>query len=216
MGCSACGQDEAYLGVKVLKKLGINAVSKEFECGCEFVGERDDLLKKLVRENRSLLSGYKMVVVGCSRCYYTLKHYYNFIEVRHITQVIDERLSKSAMSFSGSGEVFYHDPAYLSRFETVMDEPRSILQRLGYSVREFRNNHERADCCGGYSPIPEVRERAVELLLHDIPPDSLVTSACPNCTSNLLRFNKPNSKITIKPFLELVDEALGIQIPDDY
>jgi Fe-S oxidoreductase len=203
------------MGVKVLNKLGIDVAASDFQCGCDYFGTDERRIKALAEENGKLLSDYDTVIVGCARCYHVFKKYYD-IKVKHISQIIDKKLRSWNHDLKGSGDVFYHDPCYLARFEKVMEEPREVLRILGYTVREFKNNRERTDCCGDYSNVRALRSRAAELRLEQLPANSTVTAACPKCTQNFSSFNKPNSKITVKPFLELVDSALNVDIADVY
>jgi len=212
MGCDECGRDEAYLAVKVLKKLGVKAEVRDFHCGCDFFGTDEERIKELVKANERVLDDCQMVIVGCGRCYHVIKKYYS-IKSKHIAVVIHDRLKDMHHEFAGHGDVLYHDPCYLSRFEHIVDSPREILSILGYNVREFKNNKEKTDCCGDYSTIQSLRGRAAEIRLAQAPKGALITAACPKCTRNFADFNKLNSKITVKPFLELVDEALNIEIP---
>ena len=215
MGCKECGNDEAYLGVKVLSKLGVTVEAKEFSCGCDFCGIDEPKILEIAKANKKVLKGYGKVIVGCARCLYVLKKYYG-MEAVHITEVIAERMEGMEKKFIGSGDVFYHDPCYLARYEVVMDAPRDILKKLGYNLIEFKSNREKTDCCGDYSPIQAMRERGAVLRLNQVASEGIVTAACPKCTQNFSCFNKANSKITVKPFLELVDYALDMDIPSVY
>lgn len=215
MGCKDCGQDEAYLGVKVLNKLGVSVEAKEFQCGCEYYGTDNERIGAIVKENLKVMKGYGAVIVGCARCLETIKKNYN-IQARHITEAIADQLKDMDHKFIGSGDVFYHDPCFLARYNGVTEAPREILKKLGYNLVEFKNNRERADCCGDYSPIQAMRERGAVLRLNQLKGEGVVTAACPKCAQNFTCFNKANSKITVKPFLELVDYALNMDIPAVY
>jgi Fe-S oxidoreductase len=215
MGCKGCGADEGYLGVKVLQKLGVPVETKEFQCGCDFYGVDNDRIGALVKVNLKVLSGYGTVIVGCARCLQVFRRYYN-IKARHMTEVIAERLEELDQKFIGSGNVIYHDPCFLARYAGITEEPREILKRLGYNVIEFANNREGADCCGDYTLLQAMRARGATLRLGQTTADGIVTAGCPKCTQNFLCFNKANSKITVKPFLELVDYALNMDMSAGY
>lgn len=216
MGCKDCGKEETHLGVKVLNKLGLDVEVADLRCGCEFYGLDEARMEELIAQNRDLLAPYGHIIVGCARCHHMLKTYCG-TRVSHISQVIHERLKAAdPRTFNGSGDVYYHDPCYLTRFQWVVEEPREVLGMLGYTVREFENNLERTDCCGDYSSVRALRERGAELRLTQLPTTARVTSACPKCTQNLSGFNKTNSKITVEHFLDMVDSALNIRIPDRF
>jgi len=42
-----------------------------------------------------------------------------------------------------------HDSCVYARYEGVIDEPRDLLRRAGYEIREPKNNRELTHCCGG-------------------------------------------------------------------
>ncbi len=215
MGCHDCGSDEGYLGVKVLNKLGVDVDVREFSCGCEFFGVDEGRIEALVEENNTFLKDYNLVIVGCARCYHIFREFYN-IKAKHISQVIYEKLRSVDGNFIGSGEVFYHDPCYLARFHHLMDEPRRVLEILGYTIREFKNNRSNTDCCGDYSPIRVLRQRGAEMRLAQAPRKCVITAACPKCTNNFSEFKPQDSRIQVRQFLDLVDHALNIEIPAVY
>jgi Fe-S oxidoreductase len=216
MGCHDCGNEESYLGVKVLNKVGLEPDINQFTCGCDYYGTDESKILSLVEQNKPLLKKYKTVIVGCARCFHLMRTYYEYIDVQHISHVLYEHLRDAdPAQFVGSGDVYYHDPCYLTRFQHITENPRRVLEILGYNVKEFKNNRKKTDCCGGYSPIRVLRERASDMRLQQIPKKAAVTSACPKCTQNFHNFNKTNDK-SIKHFLDLVDHALNIEIAAVY
>ncbi|MBN2517209.1 MAG: (Fe-S)-binding protein [Candidatus Altiarchaeota archaeon] len=213
MGCGSCsgGHEELAAAERVLTKLRIPFDTREFDCGCSSFAQGDDNeIMKAVEEASGLLGTKKYVIVGCGRCFYLLKHYHK-APVRHISQVISERLVAMQISRAARGEVVYHDPCYLARYGKVIDEPREVLRALGYKVLEFGNNREDTDCCGDYTPFPALRLRMAGMRLEGSPKKkALITAACPTCTTNFEDFNKTSDKkFNIKSFLQLVDSALG-------
>ncbi len=213
MGCSECGNEEAYLGVKVLNKVGIKPDVFDFSCGCEYFGRDEKRIDDIAEESRPMLEKYSLAIVGCPRCYHVMLEHYPYIDVAHISQVLYDKIRvMDNHGFRGRGSVYYHDPSFLARYEKIMDEPRETLSMLGYTVKEFPHTREHTDSSGGYSPIIALRERAAQLRLSQIPKGSTVTSASPMSTKNFKDFNNPNNKITIKDFLELVDHGLNINI----
>jgi len=47
------------------------------------------------------------------------------------------------------GSVTVHDSCVYARYEDVIDEPRMLLERAGYTVKEPKDNRSLTHCCGG-------------------------------------------------------------------
>jgi dimethylglycine catabolism B len=216
LGCESCsgGKEEEALAASVLEKLGVRFEQRDLSCGCSALDWGDPAKFEAVREEaEKVLREHKSVIVGCGRCFHNLTTNYS-IQAKHISQVI---LSNIPKNMEERGDVFYHDPCYLSRYQDLTLEPRKVLEALGYSVKEFPKNGVKTVCCGGYTVFPALRVKAAELRLSAIPL-STVSSACPNCTRNFKEYvnskqrdlNKVNSKTyVVKSFLELVDAAVS-------
>jgi len=52
--------------------------------------------------------------------------------------------------------VTYHDPCYLGRYCKVYEEPRKILELIGYDIREMDNSKENSFCCGSCGGLPRI------------------------------------------------------------
>jgi len=46
-------------------------------------------------------------------------------------------------------EITVHDSCVYSRYESVIEEPRQLLRRAGYTVKEPKDNRDLTHCCGG-------------------------------------------------------------------
>ncbi len=57
--------------------------------------------------------------------------------------------SKIELKNESKKEIFYHDPCDLARKLGIIDEPRRVIEALGYSIREFTKNRTETSCCGG-------------------------------------------------------------------
>ena len=87
-------------------------------------------------------------------------------------------------------DVVIHDSCVYARVEGVIDEPRRLLERAGYTVREPRNGGALTFCCGG--PIEalfpkrsrEIGERRIEQL-REAGDGAEVATMCPICLAAL-------------------------------
>ena len=53
-------------------------------------------------------------------------------------------------------EVGYQDSCYLGRYCKVYEEPRKILEMIGYNIKEMKDNRENALCSGSCGGLPRV------------------------------------------------------------
>lgn len=73
------------------------------------------------------------------------------IEVKHVTEIIAEEMEKRDMFLSGEKmKVTFHDPCYLARYMNVVEQPRTILNRIE-NIELVEPIHSKADtkCDGG-------------------------------------------------------------------
>lgn len=87
------------------------------------------------------------------------------------------------------GSVTVHDSCVYARYEHVIDEPRQLLERAGYTVQEPENNRELTHCCGGPieslfpSMAHEIGGKRVEQL--KAANGKSVATMCPICMATL-------------------------------
>ena len=95
---------------------------------------------------------------------------------------------------SNGSSVTYHDPCRLGRKGGVFEEPRDILSRMGFEIRESEAVARENYCCGGgcgeyaLSAASDLRQKAFELKKHQFDEagaDAVVTG-CASCRYNLL------------------------------
>ncbi len=211
---------------RVLDRLGISAYhlgADEPCCGAPlyFLGFHRDFEER-AREVYKLLKerGVRRIIGLVPSCTYTLKKIYpQFIEgfdieVRHILEVIDERMDKGKLP--EPLKVSYHDSCILSRYMDIVDEPRRILGRIENLelLEPSWTKGKYSTCCGGGGGFELVfpslssmlAERRAEELL-ELNPDVILTG-CPGCMLQLeegLKGKKPVLDIT-----EIIDRALGV------
>ncbi len=197
--------------LRLLKKLGINAVPVVDHCcglpvlEAGFTGDTREMAMDLRSELKK--RRISTIITSCAGCAHTLgKEYPELISMKikviHITQVLMKHGKKLqrvlGMNTTGTtGDqpdektVLYHDPCILSRKLDIMDEPRQLLELLGYHVIEFTETRNETACCGGGGGFarnyPENSSSAAGSRIRDaqdLKTDQIVT-ACLNCTMTL-------------------------------
>lgn len=140
----------------------------------------------------------KKVLTTCPHGYNTLKHDYPEFgfkwEVLHHTEFIAELIAKGRLELaSGNGQrAVLHDSCFLSRYNGIIAEPRTVLSAAGQHIVEPTRYGNKTFCCGGGGGRSWLEEdydlkkgvnrinynRADELIACDA--ENIVT-ACPLC-----------------------------------
>jgi len=147
--------------VKILQKAGINfaILGTEEKCTGDFARRvgNEMLYQMMAQENIETLNHYgvKTIITACPHCLNTLKHEYPQLggnyQVIHHTEFIDQLVKEGKVTLNKSleGSLTYHDPCYLGRYNSVFDQPRSILKSLSKDGFQELDRHGRESfCCG--------------------------------------------------------------------
>ncbi len=190
--------------VKILQKAGISfaILGTEEKCTGDFARRAGNemMYQMMAQENIETLNNYKVkkIIAACPHCLNTLKHEYpqmggNY-EVIHHTQFIAELVASGKITLKNSleGSLTYHDPCYLGRYNSIYDEPRSILQSLSKEgLTELDRQGQESFCCGaggGRMWMEETigkrinLERAEEITNQKV---ATLAVACPFCLTML-------------------------------
>lgn len=147
--------------VKILQKAGVNfaILGVEEKCTGDFARRvgNEMLFQMMAQENIETLNNYKVkkIIAACPHCLNTLKHEYpqmggNYDVIHHsefIAQLVQE--GKITLNRSIGGSLTYHDPCYLGRYNSIYDQPRSILKSISKEGFKELNRHGRESfCCG--------------------------------------------------------------------
>ena len=154
-------KDNYELYKKIFSKLGIKTAWSEniICCGLPalemgYEGEARKLARKkfeLLKEN-----GIKKIITNCPGCYKMFKHNYSEflpdwnIEVTDIWKLILEKLMNKPklIKYRADEKVTYNDSCYLGRYCGIYDEPRKILELIGYAIEEICDSRENSICSG--------------------------------------------------------------------
>ncbi len=191
--------------VKVLRKIGIQPgylAEKEPCCGAPMhhAGLQNRFAENARRAYGILKSaGVRRIIGIVPYCTHALAKLFPLyvegfdIEVRHLLEIVAEKLPSLKLRFPRRVRVTYHDPCQLVRYLSLIEEPRKILRAIeGVELVETDwTKGEWATCCGGgggfeavFPALSEVLavNRVTELL--ETEPEIIVTH-CPGCVMQL-------------------------------
>ena len=191
-------------------------------CGARFSGiGKFDVADEQVAQLISYLAEYspKEVYVECPMCLYNIrKEILKFTEVpfrvRHVFDVISERLNHFKFTRMVKKRVTYHDPCKLGRMSGEYEHIRRIFKAIpGLEFVEMPETKEDSLCCGGaaWRNNPKIaralREKAMDSA-EEIYPDILAT-ACQFCHQSFFSV-AAEYPYQISSALEIIGEGLGI------
>ena len=146
--------------------------------------------RKQIEKNTEILKGEK-IITSCAGCYKTLKEDYEGLDVIHISQLLDELITKGRLKLNKTDfNVTYHDSCHLARHCGVFDEPREVIENVA-DIVEMQNNHEDSLCCGAgggvKSAYPEIASQLAQSRIAQAKDTGceLLITACPFCKLNL-------------------------------
>lgn len=119
------------------------------------------LAQMMAQQTIETLNAYsiKKIVTACPHCFNTIKNEYpqlgGHYDVIHHSELIPQLLKEGRIRIDphsdfAAGEVTFHDPCYLARYNGITEDPREVLQQLpGLQLKEMRRSHKHTFCCGG-------------------------------------------------------------------
>ncbi len=201
--------------VKIMDRLGLRAKLEGGLC-CGYPMAVLGFKKALEGYKERFLKRFKPseMVAFCPSCALFLHEEYGF-PAKHVIQAMLEKIDSRSIEPAGK-RVTYHDPCDLSRGLKMTEEPRELLQKLGYEVVEMAHNRQQSRCCGGGGGIltsdlkmsQDISAARIQEAL-DTGAEVLVT-ACPTCEQVLKKAASTvkGRKIAVKELSDLVWDAL--------
>jgi len=100
--------------------------------------------------------------------------------------------------------VYYHDPCYHARYNSVIEQPRELLSKVA-TVREFSWNRGDSECCGGAGllpkTMPDVSDAMAKNRLDEVARTGggTVVTSCATCAFTLRRNAPPSVRVLDLP-----------------
>lgn len=205
LGCSmAFDERNSKIAQAIVELLHMNQVDFAYlgldEACCGETARRmghEYVFQVMAEENIKMFSQYnfKRIVTPCPHCLNTLKNEYpqfggNY-EVLHLTQFLNTLPSDTRKTSKGENDstpkVVYHDPCYLGRINSIMKDPRNLLDSSKMNRIEMEQNKANSFCCGGGGGHMWLETDAETRINHHRLEDALntqaevIATACPYC-----------------------------------
>ena len=245
VGCAGAYDDrikkQTLALVYILKEGGVDFAVLGLEEGCTGDPARrsgnEMLYQMQAQQNVETMNAKKVkkVITACPHCLHTIKNEYpqlggNF-EVRHHTQLIRELVASGKIVMdkkpdvasggsAGEGDVVFHDPCYLGRWNGEYAAPRAVLDALPAGPehrQELPRNKEHGFCCGAGGGRMWMEEKIGTRVNHNRVDEILasgaatVATACPFCTIMLndgVQDRNAGEKVAVLNVSELVARSM--------
>jgi len=152
---------------KIFNKLGINfkTINKKICCGISaYELGYEQLTRKLARRNFEIFKeeGVKSILTNSPEAYKMFLEQYPEmlpdwnIQIKNLWEIILEKLTIKArlIRHKAMEVVTYHDSCALGRGCGIYEEPRKILELIGYEIRELPDSKIESICCGSCGGLP--------------------------------------------------------------
>ena len=232
VGCAG-SYDERYKKVtkafvNILNKLKVDFAILGDEEGCTGDPARrsgnEYLFQMQAVNNISTLNKYniKRIVTLCPHCFNTIKNEYPALggnyEVVHHSQLLNEFIKEGKIiSEKINKKISYHDSCYLGRGNNIYDDPRTIINKLGYKMIEMKRSKRKSFCCGagGAQMFKEPEKGNQDININrtnealSLSPD-IIATGCPFCntmiTDGVKNINEGSA--VVKDLAELISENI--------
>jgi len=222
--------------VKILQTAGVKfgILGQEENC-CGDQARRlgnEYMFQMLAQQNIETLQRYnvKKILVTCPHGYHTLKNEYADvaktmgieewdIEVIHHSEYISRLIKEGKLDLDRSfaSSLTYHDPCYLGRHNDVIEPARDVLNGVGGSIKEMKNNRYHSRCCGAGGGMMWTEEHLGTRINHMRTDDALATeaeticTACPFCLTMLedgIKDKGKEEQHKVRDLAEIVAECI--------
>ncbi|HEY6537458.1 MAG TPA: (Fe-S)-binding protein, partial [Candidatus Dormibacteraeota bacterium] len=167
----------------------------------------------------------RKVIASCPHCFNTMAREYPDLggdyQVIHHTQLLAQLLEEGRIELKRplpGGELTYHDPCYLGRWNGEYDAPRRVLEAIpGAKLVEMKRTRNEAMCCGaggGRLFMEESRgERVNRVRVRQAQETGAATAAvaCPFCATMFTEgISSQEAPLESRDIAVLVAESMGL------
>ncbi|MEX1301412.1 MAG: (Fe-S)-binding protein, partial [Desulfotignum sp.] len=223
-------QDIARRTTMILRRAGVDfgiLGKDEKDSGNEVLRFGEEMLYQDLKEQNTeaiLATGVKQIVTADPHAYNVLKNDYTGLPpVRHISQVVAEKITKGALSLKSClhpEKVYvYHDPCYLGRHNGIYEDPRQAMDAIdGLTRVELEKSRDRSFCCGGgglmlfYEPEEDTRMGVMRVNMAAEAGANVIVTACPFCLVNIqdaIKVSGKEGEMEALDFTELIVRHLA-------
>ncbi len=232
VGCApstdARAQKTARAFAEILNKAGVSfaVLGTREQCTGDSARRAGNeyLFNELASANVEMLNAAapKRIVATCPHCLHTLKNEYpafggNY-EVVHHTELISELIAagKLPLEDGAADKITFHDPCYLGRQNSILIEPRNLLESAGTELAEMPFNSRRSFCCGAggaqmwkEEEHGETRVNASRMAQAEATGADTLAVGCPFCMIMLTDAAKArDSRMQVMDVAEIVAERI--------
>ncbi len=185
------------------------------------------LFQTLAKSNIETLNRHqiKTIVTSCPHCFNTLKNEYPdfggkyqvFHHSQYLVRLMNTGRLKPAKNFDET--VTYHDSCYLGRWNSVYEQPRSLISAIPSAhFVEMTQNREKGMCCGaggGRMWMEEKIGKSINIVRTEqaiATKATVVASACPFCMTMLtdgVKAKDLQSKMKVMDVAEILDQSIS-------
>jgi len=217
--------------VKILNKASVTfgVLGLEESCSGDVAKRAGNefLFQMQAINNINILNSYnvKRIVATCPHAFNTIKNEYPSLggsyEVMHHTQFINLLIKEGRFEVKNenlnNNKITYHDPCYLGRGNSIFNEPRELLKKIGADLIEMKRSKERSFCCGaGGAQMFKEPEKGDKDINIERTEEALLTSAkiiatgCPFCNTMLtdgVKNKEKEAEVKVLDIAELISKA---------
>lgn len=129
------------------------------------IGDEDAFSNRFQQVTKEIQNqSIQEIITACPNCHQTLKEHLPHVEVTHISQSILKYglLDSGPLQDTGQQVVTVHDPCPLRQETEIHTSVRTLLEHMGYQVRQRRQSEEQTICCGSGGMIKVLSPKAAE------------------------------------------------------